>query len=308
MSDRAAEPAPNATGRYLDPRRLEALGSMGVRARAVLEGVIAGTHRNPHRGSSVEFAEYKEYAPGDDVRHIDWRAYGRIDRYYVKQFEDETNTRVFLLLDASGSMDFAFEDAPTKLLYASTMVAALAHLFQRQSDAPGLLVFDERPGSWLPPSTKRTQIDDICRVLDRAPGSGRTSVPEALRRVAERVHARSVVVLVSDLMDTSEDMLKLARVLRQRGMEVVLFHVLDRAEWTLPFEGLTLFEGMESEGELLVDPDDVRDTYQSLVRAHVDAIEAECMRGDLEYFRTYTDNPMELVLREFVTGRRRQRR
>lgn len=280
---------------------------MGVRARAVLEGVIAGQHRNPHRGSSVEFAEYKEYAPGDDVRHIDWRAYGRIDRYYVKQFEDETNVRVFLLLDASGSMNFAFEDAPTKLLYGSTLIAALAYLFQRQADAPGLLVFDERPGHWLPPSTKRTQLDDLCAVLDRAPGTGRTSIPEALRRVAERVYSRSVVVLVSDLFDTHEDMLKLARVLRQRGMEVVVFHVLDRAEWALPYEGLTHFEGLEDEGDLLVDADDVRDVYQEMLRTHIDAIEAECVRGDLEYFRTFTDEPIEVVLREFVVNRRRRR-
>lgn len=280
---------------------------MGLRARAVVEGVIAGLHRNPHRGSSVEFAEYKEYAPGDDIRHVDWRAYGRVDRYYVKQFEDETNVRAYLVLDASGSMDFAFEDAPTKLLYASTLVASLAHLLLRQGDAPGLLTFDDRPGHWLPPSTRRTQIDDLCTVLDRAPGSGRTSVQAALSRVAERVWARSLVVLVSDLFDTSDEMLKLARVLRQRGMEVVIFHVLDRAEWTLPYEGLTLFEGLEGEETLLVDPDDVRDAYQGLLREHVDAIEAECRRGDLEYFRTYTDEPVERVLLDFVVSRRRRR-
>lgn len=280
---------------------------MGVRARAVVEGVIAGLHRNPHRGSSVEFAEYKEYAPGDDIRHVDWRAYGRVDRYYVKQFEDETNLRAYLALDASGSMAFSFEDAPTKLLYGSTLVAALAHLLLRQGDAPGLLTFDDRPGNWLPPSTRRKQIDDLCTVLDRAPGAGRTSIEAALSRVAERVWARSLVVLVSDLLDTSAEMLKLARVLRQRGMEVVIFHVLDRAEWTLPFEGLTLFEGLEGEGELLVDPDDVRDAYQGLMREHIERIESECRRGDLEYFRTYTDEPVERVLLDFVASRRRRR-
>ena len=305
MTEAGASPSPRA--RFLDPRRLEALGTTQLRARAVLEGVIAGLHRSPHRGASVEFAEYKEYAPGDDIRHIDWRAYGRIDRYYVKQFEDETNTRGVVALDASGSMSFSFEDAPTKLLFASTLAASIAHVMLRQGDAPGLLSFDDRERAWLPPSNKRTQIEDICTVLDGAPGSGRTSVAAALKRVAERLRARSVVVLISDLLDTADDMLRFARVLRQRGMEVVVFQVLDRAEWTLPFEGLTLFEGMEGDGELLADPDELRDAYQEQIRAHVRAVEDECLRGDLEYFRVYTDEPVEGAILEWLVSRRRRR-
>ncbi|MFT6396761.1 MAG: hypothetical protein ACJAYU_001504 [Bradymonadia bacterium] len=265
-------------------------------------------HRNPHRGSSVEFAEYKEYAPGDDIRHIDWRAYGRIDRYYVKQFEDETNVRAYMLLDSSGSMSFSFEAAPTKLLYASTLLASLAHVLLKQGDAPGLLTFDDRPRNWLPPSSSRKQLSDICTVLDTAPGTGRTSIERALSRVAERVFARSLVVLTSDFLETGEDVLTLAQVLRRRGMEVVLFHVLDRAEWTLPFEGLTFFEGLEEDGELLVDPDDVRDAYQELFREHASQIEATAHRGDLEYFRTYTDEPVERVLLDFIRSRRRRSR
>ena len=265
-------------------------------------------HRNPHRGSSVEFAEYKEYAPGDDIRHIDWRAYGRIDRYYVKQFEDETNVRAYLLLDSSGSMSFSFEDAPDKLLYASTLLASLAHVLLRQGDAPGLLTFDERPRNWLPPSSSRRQLEDICKVLDTAPGTGRTSIAAALSRVAERVSARSVVVLASDFLETGDDVLTLAQVLRRRGMEVVLFHIIDRAEWTLPYEGLTLFEGLEGEGELLVDPDDVRDTYQGFFRGNADEVLETAQRGDLEYFRAYTDEPVESVILELLRTRRRRRR
>ena len=280
---------------------------MGLRARAVVEGVIAGLHRNPSRGSSVEFAEYKEYAPGDDIRHIDWRAFGRVDRYYVKQFEDETNLRAHLLLDLSGSMEFSFEGAPSKRLYASTLVASLAHLLLRQGDAPGLLTFDAEPGFWLRPSARQTQLNDICAVLERGPASGGTSLSAVLAHVAERIYTRSLVVLVSDLLDTSEEMLTLARVLRQRGMEVVIFHVLDRAEWTLPYEGLTLFEGLEGEGSVLVDPDDIRDAYQEQLSAHVVAIESRCAQGDIEYFRTYTDEPIEEVLLAFVRGRRKRR-
>ena len=292
-----------STTTYIDPSHLEALGSTQLRARSVVEGIITGLHRNPHKGSSVEFAEYKEYAPGDELRHIDWRAYARMDRYYVKQFEDETNVRGYMLLDASGSMAFSFEDSPTKLMYGSTLLASLAWIMLKQGDAPGIMTFDERPGNWLPPSSRRTQIEDICRVLDEAPGAGRTSIPNALSRIAERVYARSLVVLVSDLLDTSEEMLTLAKVLRRRGMEVVIFHVLDRAEWELPFEGLTIFEGMEGEEELLVDPDDIRSAYQAELKAHCEMVQAACTSADIEYFRTLTDQPIEGVLLDFLRGR-----
>ena len=296
-----------STASYIDPRDLRVLGNMRVRARSVVEGVITGLHRNPHRGSSVEFAEYKEYAPGDDIRHIDWRAYARVDRYYVKQFEDETNVRAYMLLDSSGSMSFQFEDSPTRLFYGSTLAAALAFVLLRQGDAPGLMTFDDRPGHWLPPSGRRSQIEDICRVLDEAPGKGRTSIDAAFARIAERVTRRSMVLLISDMLDTAEDMMTLARVLRRRGMEVVVFHVMDRAEFSLPFEGLTVFEGLEDDGELLVDPDDIREAYQVELRKHLDWIQHQCLTGDIEYFRTFTDQPMERVILRFLMGRQRGR-
>lgn len=295
-----------STADYIDPRSLEALGSTQMRARSVLEGIINGLHRNPHRGSSVEFAEYKEYAPGDDLRHIDWRAYARADRYYVKQFEDETNVRGFLMLDTSGSMDFAWDEAPRKSTWASTLLAALAWMLLRQGDAPGIATFSDDVRTWLPPSGKRTQLDDICHVLDEASPEGGTSIHTAFGRVAERVHSRSLVAIVSDMLDTSEDVLTMARILRGRGMEVVVFHVLDRAEWTFPFERLTLFEGLEAEGELLVDPDAIREAYQRELRAHVDAVETECLRSDIEYFRAFTDEAVEAVVLRFLQGRERR--
>lgn len=297
-----------STATYIDPKSLESLGSTKLRARSVVEGIINGLHRNPHRGSSVEFAEYKEYAPGDDLRHIDWRAYARMDRYYVKQFEDETNVRGYLMLDTSGSMDFQWEDAPTKAMYGATMVASLAWVMQSQGDAPGVITFNEGVRHWLPPSSRRTQLDDICRVLDDSPPTGVTTIEAAFSRVAEQVHSRSLVVLVSDLLDSSSDMLTLARVLRRKGMEVVIFHVLDRAEWELPYENMTLFEGLEGEGTLLVEPDDIREAYQARMREHVAHIETLCQRSDIEYFRGFTDQPIEIVLLKFMQQRQRTSR
>jgi uncharacterized protein (DUF58 family) len=290
-----------------DPRQLEAIGALRLRARAAVEGALAGLHRSPHKGASVEFAEYKEYAPGDDVRHIDWRAYGRKDRYYVKQFEDETNLRGYVLVDASGSMDFAFEDGPSKWSFASQLAASIAWLLLRQGDAAGLLVFDERPGFWLPPSAKRSQLEDLCAVLaSRSPG-GSTSVEAAVARIAETVHARSLVVIVSDFLDDNEDLLALARILRRRGMEVVLFHVIDRAELDLPFEGLTRFEGLEGEGRLLVEPDDIRAAYQAAFEEHAARLVERARSGDLEYYRVVTDSPLEEVVRAWLIDRTRRR-
>lgn len=289
----------------IDPAQLASLGSTRLRARSVVEGIINGMHRNPHRGSSVEFAEYKEYRPGDDVRHIDWRAWGRLDRYYVKQFEDETNVRAFMLVDASGSMNFGSRPDWTKYQHACTMAASLSWLLLAQGDAPGLLVFDERAGYWLPPSTRRTQLDDLCAVLDQNQAAGGTSIETAMSRVAESVRARSMVVLFSDLLDFHEEIFSVARILRRRGMEVVVFHLVDPAELELPYEGLSLFQGMENDGSLLVDPDDIRAAYQQAFAAHADQMRELCRAADMEYFRVRTDEPLAAPLRQLVEGRTR---
>lgn len=292
------------TTSYIDPRELEAIGGMKLRARAVVEGVMAGLHRNPHRGASVEFAEYKEYAAGDELKHIDWRAYARVDRYYVKQFEDETNVRAFLLLDTSNSMNFGFDGVPTKFSYAASLLASLAWLLLQQGDAPGLLLFNDAPRTFLPPTSKRTQLDDICTVLDQARVGGATRLDSALSRIAESIRARSLVVIASDMIDANDDALKLARVLRARGMEVAVFHIMDRAEWTLPWEDMTLFEGLEGEGDVLAEPDELRSAYQNDVQEMLDRLQAECVRGDIEYFHVFSDTPIEAALLRLLNGRR----
>lgn len=295
--------------RYLDPSALMRLGGLLVRARALVEGAIAGMHRSPHKGSSVEFAEYKEYAPGDEIKHIDWKAFAKFDKYYVKQFEDETNLRAWLVLDSSGSMDFASEDAQgvTKLDYARTLAAGLAYLFLRQGDAVGVMTFDDKPGLSIPPSSRTSHLDDVLQILDAAPGKGRTDIAGALSALAERARRRGLVLIVSDMLDDAERVMTLAKVMRKRRQEVAIFHILDPAELTLPYEGLVLFEGLEGEGDLLVDPDDIRDRYQEELRAHLDHIDAECREGDIEYFHTLTTRPIEETLLGFLTGRLQRR-
>lgn len=289
---------------YLDPATLEQLGNMHIRARQLVEGIIAGLHRSPHRGGSVEFAEYIEYAPGHEIRHIDWKVFAKSDKYYVKQYEDETNLRAYLLLDGSGSMDFASEDAGlTKLRYASFLAATFAYLFMRQGDAVGALSFDSEVRQYLPASAKTSHLDDLFFLLDELPSREGTAIESALRTIAERAKGRSLVMLFSDLLDIDEEVLNFLRVLRSRRFEVAVFHVIDPAELELPYEGLTLFEGLEGDGELLVDPDDLRDRYMEMMRTHLDEIERQCQEGDVEYIRFTTTEPIEEVALRFLRPR-----
>lgn len=297
-----------STSSFIDPQDLQELAGTKLRARAVVEGLLAGMHRDPNRGSSVEFSEYKEYVPGDELKHIDWRAYARVDRYYVKQFEDETHLQGYFLLDQSGSMDFSFGDALTKFEYGATLAATMSWLMLRQGDAPGLLLFDEEARSFLKPSTRKTQLDDLCSVLDSAAVSGTTNVSGALSRAAEMLRGRSLVVLISDFIDVGEEALTFARILRRRGMEVVCFHLMDRAEWTLPWEQMCRFEGMEGDGEELVEPDEIRGAYQREVQKHIDEIEQTCERGDIEYFHVFTDESPVDAIQALIRLRERRRR
>ncbi len=289
---------------YLDPATLEALGNMHIRANQLVEGIIAGLHRSPHRGGSVEFAEYIEYTPGQEIRHIDWKVYAKSDKYYVKQFEDETNLRAYLLLDGSGSMDYQSEDAPlTKLRYCSFLAATFAYLFLRQGDAVGALSFDEEVRQYLPASSKSSHLEDLFYMLDHLPSEKGTSLDVALRTIAERARGRSLVMLFSDMLDANEEVIDFLRVLRSRRFEVAVFHAVDPAEIELPFEGLTMFEGMEGDGELLADPDDLRDRYQQLMREHLANVKAQCEQGDIEYFRFMTTDPVEEVALRFLRPR-----
>jgi uncharacterized protein (DUF58 family) len=292
----------------IDPRLLQSLGNMRIRARSVVEGAISGLHRSALKGASVEFTEYKEYSPGDDIRHIDWRAFARSDRYYVKQYEDETNLRAYLLLDTSGSMDYGFEELLPKSTYATYLAAALAYLFVRQGDAAGLLTFSNEPGTFLPASSKNSHLDDLFKLLEETPRGGKTDIASALTRMAERAPRRSLVFLISDMLDTGEEVLNAAKVLRRRKFEVILFHLVDPSELTLPFEGLTIFEGLEEDGELLVDPDDIRERYLIELNAYLDQIEDECRQSDLEYWRVKTDTPLDSVLLDFMFRRGKGRR
>lgn len=290
--------------KYLDPEVLEELGNMNVRARTLVDGLLAGLHRSPHRGGSVEFAEYTEYTPGDELRHIDWKVYGKTDEFYVKEFEDETNLRAYLVVDASGSMNFESEDAPlSKLRYVSFLAATFAYLFLRQGDAIGALSFAEDSGNFLPATSTKSHLEDLFYLLEHLRGAGETAFSDALRTLAERAPRRSLILVFSDFLGVDDEAMHLLRVLREQKRDVAAFHVVDPAEVRLPYEGLRIFEGLEHDGELLADPDDLRDTYIDKFRDHLEFVERNCREGRIGYHRFATTQPIERVCLDFLRGR-----
>jgi uncharacterized protein (DUF58 family) len=293
----------------LDPTELAKLSSLAIRCRVVAEGAFAGLHHNRHSGSSIEFAEHKEYAPGDDVRHIDWKAAARIDRTYIKRFEDETEMRTYLLLDASASMGYR-RTGISKLDYAGVLAGALAYLLAQQGDPAGLLLFDEKARSYLPPSTRPGHIRDLLALIDGAYPGGTTNPEAALARVGELAERRSLIVFYSDLLDAGGAVSDRLRQLRARGHDVVLFHVLDPDEIDLPLDELTHFEGIEpgDERKLLADPRDLRAAFRRQSAAFRDEWRERCLNARVEHQPVVTSAPPAEVLRRFLLPRQRGRR
>lgn len=296
----------STSARLLDPVELATLGGMSVRARVIVEGAYAGMHHNPHAGSSIEFAEHKEYAPGDEIRHIDWKAVARTNRYTVKRYEDDTEMRTFLCVDASASMGYR-GDGVSKLEYVSYLAAALGYLLAQQGDPAGLLLCDDGTRSYLPPRTRAGHVRDLLDTLDAADAAGRTHPARALAHLAEITERRSLIVFFSDLLDVGDEVDTRLRLLRTRGHDVVLFHVLDPHEVDLPFEDLSHFEGIEPEDarRLLADPRDLRAAFRRESAALRERWRLGCLESRVEYRFATTDTPPSAVLRDFIVARGR---
>ncbi len=286
----------------VDRALLARLSGLTLRAGQVVEGILTGMHKSPHHGSSVEFAQHREYSPGDEIRHIDWKAFAKSDRYYVKQFEDETNLRCYLMLDTSGSMDYGGGGRPSKMLYAARLATALAWLLLRQGDAVGLLTFGERLGTYLPPRARPDHFWRLVEALEKAPVSGRTNVVGALERIAEVAGRRSLVILLSDCMDFDHRLAGIARQLRRRRHRVAVLHVLDPDELDFPFKELTEFEELETAERELADPRGMRDAYLAEIRAWCEGLRRDLLDGDVTYRLVDTAVPIERCLYDIVAG------
>ncbi len=290
----------------LDPAVLARLGTLKLRVRAVTEGILSGLHRSPHHGQSVEFAEHKEYAPGDDVRRLDWKAYGKFDKYYVKQFEQETNLRCYLTVDASGSMGWkGAEGRLTKLEYASSLAASLAYLLVRQADAAGLVLCAGQVVKAVPPAASAGHLQPIVEALEGAVPQGETRLASAVDWVVENAPRRAAVVVLSDLFDADERIMKRLAQLSRRKHEVTLFHVLDPAEIEFPFEDPTLFLSMEDGRSVEANGRDVGKGYRALVAEWLERTRREAAEADVDYALCRTDRPLDEVLLPFLARRER---
>jgi uncharacterized protein (DUF58 family) len=290
----------------LDPAVLAKLGNLRLRVRAVTEGVLTGLHKSPHHGQSVEFAEHKEYTPGDEIRHIDWKAYGKFDRYYVKRFEHETNLRAYLVVDASGSMGYRSDlDGMSKLEYASALAASLGYLLVRQQDAAGLVLVQGQIASAIPARASASHLTPVLEALEGARPEGKTRLGAAIDWVIEHAPRRSSVVVLSDLFDEDEAVLRKIAQLGRRKHDVTIFHVLDRAELEFPFDDPTLFLSMEDERSIEAHGRDVRKGYLEIMRRFLDETRRAAAEADVDYALCRTDRPLDEVLVPFLARRER---
>ncbi len=286
---------------------LMAIRSLELRARSVVEGFWSGLHRSPYHGFSVEFTEYRQYTPGDDPRHLDWRVFARSDRHFIKKFEDETNLRCHVVLDRSRSMDFG-SIGHTKAAYAATLAATLAHFLHLQGDAVGLLTFDETVRDYLPARHRLTHLRQLMHALE-APALGRaTDIAGPLRRTAEIVRKRGLILLVSDFLAPPETLERPLTELAAAGHEIAAFQVLDPAERDFSFRDPSLFEDIEDGRTLYVDPVAAKSDYLSRLAAHQDALRSLCARLGIAWIPLGTDQALDLALFDFLQGRARRGR
>lgn len=289
---------------YLDPIVLSSIGSLELVARLVVEGFISGLHQSPYRGFNVEFTEHRPYSPGDEIRHIDWHAYAKVDRFLVKQFEEETNLRAYLLLDSSRSMGYGGKGRLPKIEYAKVLCASLAYLMLMQRDGVGLVAFSDRVQQYVPPRAKASHFEAITDSLAAGELGQDTRFEPVLAGVAERIRRRGLVMVASDLIDEPAVVLKGLRHLRHLKHDLILFHILDPDEIELPFRGSVRFRDPESQGELLTDPGRLLEDYQERIQAFIQTYRDGAVEIGIDYVLLRTSDPLDRALAAYLAGRR----
>ena len=295
---------------FLLPEVLSRLARLDLVAKTVVEGYITGLHKSPYHGFSTEFAEHRQYMPGDALRYLDWKVYGRTDRMYVKRFEEETNCKSHILLDVSGSMDFQHSGPVSKLRYGTMLAAALSYLMLRQRDAVGLVTFAEKMQTYLPPRSVQSQLTEILKVLTGVEAVGKTHAPGILHTLAERLAVRGLVILISDLVfdggeDEDADFIKGLKHFRHDGHEVIVFHVVDPSEMSFDFSGETRFVDLESGAGIATQPRLIREEYLARNRGRLSALIMQMHDVSVEYVELKTDVPFDRALTEYLAKRKR---
>ena len=291
----------------LDPQTLAEIQGLRLRARHIVEGYVAGLHRSPYHGFSIEFAEHREYVPGDDLRYLDWKVLARTDKLSLKRYEDETNLIAYLVLDVSESMQYQGPTAAmSKLAYAQCLAASLAWLILRQQDAVSLVTFDEQIQAFLRPASHPAHLQQVVDVMEGAESRGKTSMGPVVHELAERFSKRGVVVVLSDLFGDPADIVAGLKHFRHRQHDVIVLHMLDPAELDFPFEQPTLFRGLEQLPEVVADPRALRRAYLEEFERYLSQVAQQCRAAGLDYQQVRTDTPLDVVLSSYLVERSRQ--
>jgi uncharacterized protein (DUF58 family) len=293
--------------RFLDPAIIARLGTMELKARTVVEGFLSGLHRSPYRGFSVEFAEYRQYIPGDDLSTLDWKVYARSDRHYVKKFEEETNLECHILLDLSASMAYRGTAPMSKLEYGSVLAASLAFLMNRQRDATGLIAFEDRIVFRMPARARSGHLHALLLALERLEPGRRSDVGRPLHQLAEALTKRSMVVLISDMLDDPAPVVKGLRHLRFRGSDVVVFQVLDPNELTFPFRGPSRFRDVETGDEVTAEPASIRTQYLRELAGLTLRYDRDLRGAGIDYVQLDSSQPLDFALLSYLSARSRRK-
>jgi len=289
---------------YLDPETISRIENLSLVARLVVEGFIIGLHKSPYHGFSVEFAEHRQYMPGDEIKHIDWKLYGKTDRYYVKQFEEETNLKAHIILDASKSMAFG-SDGISKLQYGSYLGAALTYLMLKQQDAVGLTLFDRGIRTIIPPSSRPSYLNIILSQMEGLEAGGETDISSTLHELADRIKRRGLIILISDLLDDPESVITGLKHFRHKKHEVLVFHLLDHQEKDFNFDRQVELTDMESGAVLTTEPRLIQQAYRREITKFVERYRSECLSHHIDYIHLTTNQPFDLALTEYLNKRQK---
>ena len=289
--------------RYLQPENLAKIDSLEMKARLVVEGFITGLHRSPYHGFSVEFAEHRQYRPGDEIRHLDWKVFARSEKYYIKQYEEETNLRSMIIVDSSASMKYASQGNITKFEYASYLAASLSYLLISQRDAAGLALYDDGIRTFLPARSKQSYLSELMRTLDSSEPSNTTGTAAALDEIAERIRRRGLVVVISDFFDDTQSVLKALSHFRHKNHDIIVFQLLDPKELDFKFGPAAHFIDMETAEEMVTQPQQIQKSYAEAMHTFTQNLKKGCRNLNVDYNLIVTSDPFDKALREFVAKR-----
>jgi uncharacterized protein (DUF58 family) len=292
--------------KYLRPEVIRQVARLDLRAKFIVEGFLTGLHSSPFQGFSVEFSEHRKYVPGDDLKDLDWNVYAKTDRYYIKKFEAETNLTGYLVMDLSASMAYTYRQELTKFEYAICLAAALGYLMIHQQDPVGLVTFDTKIQTCLPPRSKRTQLGTMLAVLANLKPSGNTNVANCVHQLAAMIRNKSLVVLFSDLLTDPQPVLQSLHHLRHRGNEIILFHILDEAEVHFPFDGIVEFEDVEEHDRLTIDARSMRGDYLQTLGEFQEFYRTECLKANIDYVPMDTSVSFDKALMQYLVQRQKR--